>query len=54
MKSVVKLPKSIKRLLATMDKQARSHYLKVYVEAIAQDATRSRKAPTPKLDDDQE
>lgn len=54
MKSVVKLPKSIKRLLATMDKQARHHYLKLYVAAIAQDTSRSKRAPTPRLDDDQE
>lgn len=54
MKSVVKLPKSIKRLLATMDKQARSHYLRLYVAAIAQDTGRSRKVPMSNVGDDQE
>jgi hypothetical protein len=45
MKTIVKVPKSVKRMLATMDKTARSHYLKLFVEAIAQDATRSKRMP---------
>ena len=54
MKSVVKLPKSIKRLLATMDRNTRNNYLRLYVTAIAQDAGRSRKVAMPNSKDDQD
>ncbi len=45
MKTIVKVPKSIKRLLATMEKSTASVYLKLFTEAIAQDAGRSRRLP---------
>ena len=47
MKTIVKLPKSVKRLLATLDRNTRSNYLRLYLAAIAQDAGRSRKATMP-------
>ena len=54
MKATVKLPKSVKRMLATMDRPARQAFLKLFVEAVAQDASRSRRTPVNLPNDNQE